>query len=482
MFSPLVDSPPREPMSAAEERAYAAALDARMHVLAFVGRELDLEQAQVLAFLRRQPLASRGWPSWSAFCREHVEWGETWIRQLIRLVESDLELVKSVVRSGQLPLYKAVRAPSEVERAGGEACWLAWKISGGKEERILIFSPEVEVVLAARERARLLAGQALGARAADAFVMSSYRSGRGGASLLRAARENPVVPEFGPLADCLYDAPSSGRCWRMPRDIDEALECLQLLQKERRARIAELGELYRLVRREWLWTMGYKSNAELAESLGLSLRSLQRYAQLVDSLEAYPSLQEAYERGVSLSRLLLVAAASGADTVDRWLAVAERTTVAELRHAVDRAATEGDAEVLAAYEEVMSTTTHPVAVRSPPAKPKVPKALTVAVGQVEAARWLLNAVRIPPRKGFGRVVDHDGHRCQNPRCYHRSLRVQAHHLVQVSAGGSDAPENLITVCPGCHLRGIHAGRIKVKRDGPNVLWKYADGVRIVMRG
>ena len=37
-------------------------------------------------------------------------------------------------------------------------------------------------------------------------------------------------------------------------------------------------------------------------------------------------------------------------------------------------------------------------------------------------------------------------------------------------GGTDAPENLTSPCPFCHLEGEHAGRLKILPPGNNPTW------------
>jgi 5-methylcytosine-specific restriction endonuclease McrA len=51
-----------------------------------------------------------------------------------------------------------------------------------------------------------------------------------------------------------------------------------------------------------------------------------------------------------------------------------------------------------------------------------------------------------------RVLDRDGWKCQ--RCG-SSINLQVHHLVRRGRLGSDAVDNLITLCAGCHRRLHH---------------------------
>ena len=49
----------------------------------------------------------------------------------------------------------------------------------------------------------------------------------------------------------------------------------------------------------------------------------------------------------------------------------------------------------------------------------------------------------------------DGYKCRH--CNDRT--VHPHHIVFKSHGGKDELNNLITLCPSCHLEGIHGGKL-----------------------
>jgi hypothetical protein len=59
-----------------------------------------------------------------------------------------------------------------------------------------------------------------------------------------------------------------------------------------------------------------------------------------------------------------------------------------------------------------------------------------------------NTATIPPRTRQD-VLARDGHRCQGPGCNHR-LFLAIHHMVPREQGGSNRPDNLITLCSACH--------------------------------
>jgi len=74
-----------------------------------------------------------------------------------------------------------------------------------------------------------------------------------------------------------------------------------------------------------------------------------------------------------------------------------------------------------------------------------------------------------------RVFARDGWRCTVPGCSsYRNLH--DHHVVFRSAGGSDAEENRTTLCAWHHLRGVHAGRVRITGRAPRRL-RFELGLR-----
>lgn len=55
------------------------------------------------------------------------------------------------------------------------------------------------------------------------------------------------------------------------------------------------------------------------------------------------------------------------------------------------------------------------------------------------------------------VLHEAGYKCSNPVCRH-VLTLDIHHLIYVSVGGPDKPENLLPLCPNCHAL-YHTGAI-----------------------
>ncbi len=94
-------------------------------------------------------------------------------------------------------------------------------------------------------------------------------------------------------------------------------------------------------------------------------------------------------------------------------------------------------------------------------------ALALAEHFIETWRPLLKLANTLQR----RVRARDNHFCQVPGCSRAA--VHTHHIIPVSQGGSDDPENLISLCAAHHLCGIHGGRMRVTGTAPdNLVWEF----------
>ena len=74
-----------------------------------------------------------------------------------------------------------------------------------------------------------------------------------------------------------------------------------------------------------------------------------------------------------------------------------------------------------------------------------------------------------------RVLNRDSYKCQICKGKHRDSKLEVHHIIFRSQGGSDEAENLITLCHTCH-KALHDGKIALnlkgkKKDNLNMLLK-----------
>lgn len=62
------------------------------------------------------------------------------------------------------------------------------------------------------------------------------------------------------------------------------------------------------------------------------------------------------------------------------------------------------------------------------------------------------------------VLNRDGYKCQYCKGKHKDSKLEVHHIIFRSEGGSDEAENLITLCHTCH-KALHDGKIKPNFKG-----------------
>ena len=71
-----------------------------------------------------------------------------------------------------------------------------------------------------------------------------------------------------------------------------------------------------------------------------------------------------------------------------------------------------------------------------------------------------------------KVLLRDHGRCRTPGCSHTRF-LQVHHIRPVSAGGSNDPANLLTLCSLCHSH-VHKGRLRIIGESPSVEFFHKD--------
>jgi 5-methylcytosine-specific restriction endonuclease McrA len=73
-----------------------------------------------------------------------------------------------------------------------------------------------------------------------------------------------------------------------------------------------------------------------------------------------------------------------------------------------------------------------------------------------------------PNYGFentkAMVLNRDNYTCQHCKGKHKDFKLEVHHIIFKSQGGSDEHDNLITLCHTCH-DNLHKGKIKLKLRG-----------------
>jgi hypothetical protein len=240
------------------------------------------------------------------------------------------------------------------------------------------------------------------------------------------------------------------------------------------------GHLAMLLRQLGLWRdLQFASFGHYcSERLGMSERAVGQRASLERRLYDLPALREAMRDGqLSYEKARLVAACADDQTVDGWIARAQRVPCATL------------ARELEASEEAQMCARDEVAFRLPS---RVGALLDSALRAAQAtagrpisaaealerlaehfiATWApLLAERNTVQK---RVLARDAGKCQVPGCSRAALHV--HHVTFRSRGGGDEPENLVSLCAAHHLNGVHVGWVRVSGRAPHRLrWSFRPG-------
>jgi len=89
---------------------------------------------------------------------------------------------------------------------------------------------------------------------------------------------------------------------------------------------------------------------------------------------------------------------------------------------------------------------------------------------------MLSTATIPPRVRR-EVLARDQYRCQAPGCG-RTRILEVHHIKRRSHGGSNQPENLVTLCSSCHRLWHERGAGSVARPMAPVCLEGAEMVKL----
>ena len=85
-----------------------------------------------------------------------------------------------------------------------------------------------------------------------------------------------------------------------------------------------------------------------------------------------------------------------------------------------------------------------------------------------------------PTEGFENIKAYvrsrDNYTCQN--CKKQNVKLHVHHIIFKSKGGTDRPDNLITLCEQCH-NDLHAGKIQLKLKKLSNTFKAASHLNIL---
>jgi hypothetical protein len=485
-------------VSTVDESSADLVLD-RMVALCECEGAIDLRLGEYIALFWDNHLDMRKvcFSNRTAFATELLDMDRSWAFRLAALGGSDLFLVKTALCRNVIPISTAVLAPKQIE-PGEQVDWVQSAMAGdirprrsAKGRRVDIDDREdAKLVDEQRRKARTIMGYPCSDEAADRHILAAWRNKIDGRALVRRAQEPRDPPPKKELHWDPKEDPAAAYLGPrvMPRDEDHALELLEDILRRRRMRTIELGIWYGLVVERKLYVeLGYRSVEEMVrETLPVSIRTLQGYAKQAEKVTFYPELEAALQDGMDLSRIFAVYEIATEDNVARWLAVARRTGVTEIRRATTWATdTIGDF-VLERYEWAIVETNDAhswVAIKAARQPPKPPGRIEgVDPDLVEACTWYRDHVPLPKFTGFAKVKEREHCTCENPLCNVVTLRLDGHHKKPRRHGGGNEDANASALCRPCHGRGVHADggfTQEVDAKGRDV-WTYPNGRRVVV--
>lgn len=207
------------------------------------------------------------------------------------------------------------------------------------------------------------------------------------------------------------------------------------------------------------------------ERLGMAERTVAQRAALERRLHALPTLREALrERRISYEQARLIGRHADESSVEEWIERAGHLTCIELRRELQG---KDEAQMCARREYRVSL----------PNSVAMLFALGIQAIRKAEGRWLSpgecyakacahfvevwKPLLTGPNTLSKRVLRRDRGFCRVPVCSRDAAH--AHHIEFRSAGGSDDPANLASLCAPHHLRGVHMGRVRIRPVPPGLL-------------
>ena len=258
--------------------------------------------------------------------------------------------------------------------------------------------------------------------------------------------------------------------WRIHAELKQHLE--------KRTRWDDVfGHVAMLFKQSRAWELlGFASFGHYCEEqLGMAERTVMQRIALERSLSRIPLLRQALrEKRISYEKARIIARHAQGEEVQGWIEKAETMTCVALRRAMQD---KDEAQMCArgtfsAWMTVSVAEVVKAAFRAARAAAK--RWLSAGECLVALAEHFIETWRAQLKQANTlqrRVRARDKHFCQVPGCSRAA--VHAHHIKPRSQGGSDDPENLISLCAAHHLFGIHGGRMRVTGTAPDKLvWEF----------
>jgi hypothetical protein len=255
-----------------------------------------------------------------------------------------------------------------------------------------------------------------------------------------------------------------------PRRLDERLRKWADMHERWDELLGHLAVIFRALKGWEL--LGFASFEHYCtERLGMSAQAVTQRAKLEEKLHELPALRQALrERKLSYEKARLIARYADQESMKGWIERAQKMTCIELRRQLKK---KEEAQMCARGEFAVW----------------VPRRLVGLFPLAFAAARKAAGQSLSPGECFARIAQHfvevwkptltlpDGVRrqvferdnwlCQVPWCSRAAAHV--HHIVFRSAGGTDDPWNLVSLCAAHHLHGVHKGYLRVSGKAPDRL-------------
>jgi hypothetical protein len=208
--------------------------------------------------------------------------------------------------------------------------------------------------------------------------------------------------------------------------------------------------------------------------LGCHERTVRRRVHLERRLRVLPELREALRSGrIGVEKALEIGSAATVENLGRWLEEGASCTVIDLRRHLEREADRkmsGTGVLQVPLPERVDELRGAAfaAARERAGRPCSSGECLLAICLHFLGTWGDHAVIKLARMHPVRL--RDGSLCQAPGCSRPGEHV--HHMWLSSLGGSDHPDNLLTLCPPHHLQVVHRGFLIVEGTAPHaVVWR-----------
>jgi hypothetical protein len=263
---------------------------------------------------------------------------------------------------------------------------------------------------------------------------------------------------------------------RSAREIDNALRDLAA---RRDAWDRMLGYCAYMVKRSGLHQVAGFASFEhyCSERLGLAARTVEQRAAVEKRIWQVPALRAARESGLAYEKVRILSRLPGRE-IEGWIPRARELTCVALRAELEERseAQMCAARVLRARVPVRIALLLEAAFRA--VRATEGRLLDDGRCLVRMARHYIDTWKPSVKKArtlSQKVRERDLGRCRMPGCSRRGMH--AHHVEPRSHGGADSEENLVALCACHHLRGIHAGYIRVRGRAPDQLvWEVGGTV------